>query len=111
MTRPTGKPTGQPRGSTTPAELVELRRAIAGRVEIVQRVATGRFGGAAMARRLGIPERTWYGLVHRKGHAISAHVILQLLYYYRVEAAFLLHGTGPIFRLDAANGSGWTDPC
>jgi hypothetical protein len=55
----------------------------------------GERGGPEMARRLGIPVRTWYN--YEKGITIPAEIILKVIRLTQVEAAWLLDGTGPMF--------------
>jgi phage repressor protein C with HTH and peptisase S24 domain len=49
-----------------------------------------------MARRLGIPVRTWYN--YEGGVTVPAEVILKTIELTSVEAVWLLHGEGPKFR-------------
>jgi hypothetical protein len=49
-----------------------------------------------MARRLGIPVRTWYN--YEGGVTVPAEVILKIIELTSVEAGWLLHGEGPKFR-------------
>ena len=53
-------------------------------------------GGPEMARRLGIPVRTWYN--YEGGVTVPAEVILKIIELTSVEAVWLLHGEGPKFR-------------
>jgi phage repressor protein C with HTH and peptisase S24 domain len=49
-----------------------------------------------MARRLGIPVRTWYN--YEGGVTVPAEVILKIIELTTVEPVWLLHGEGPKFR-------------
>jgi Peptidase S24-like len=49
-----------------------------------------------MARRLGIPVRTWYN--YEGGVTVPAEVILKIIELTSVEAVWLLHGEEPKFR-------------
>jgi hypothetical protein len=49
-----------------------------------------------MARRLGIPVRTWYN--YEGGVTVPAEVILKIIELTSVEPVWLLHGNGPKFR-------------
>jgi hypothetical protein len=49
-----------------------------------------------MARRLGIPVRTWYN--YEGGVTVPAEVVLKIIELTSVEPAWLLHGKGPKFR-------------
>jgi phage repressor protein C with HTH and peptisase S24 domain len=49
-----------------------------------------------MARRLGIPVRTWYN--YEGGVTVPAEVVLKIIELTQVEPVWLLHGKGPKFR-------------
>ena len=49
-----------------------------------------------MARRLGIPVRTWYN--YEAGVTVPAEVILKIIELTSIEPSWLLHGKGPKFR-------------
>jgi len=49
-----------------------------------------------MARRLGIPVRTWYN--YEGGVTVPAEVALKIIELTAVEPVWLLHGKGPKFR-------------
>ena len=49
-----------------------------------------------MARRLGIPVRTWYN--YEAGVTVPAEVILKIIELTAIEPSWLLHGKGPKFR-------------
>jgi hypothetical protein len=49
-----------------------------------------------MARRLGIPVRTWYN--YEGGVTVPAEVVLRIIELTSVEPVWLLHGRGPKFR-------------
>jgi hypothetical protein len=49
-----------------------------------------------MARRLGIPVRTWYN--YEGGVTVPAEVVLRIIELTSVEPMWLLHGRGPKFR-------------
>ena len=50
-----------------------------------------------MARRLGLPLRTWHS--YEEGTAIPADVVLRIIELTSVEPGWLLYGTGPKYRL------------
>jgi hypothetical protein len=52
-----------------------------------------------MARRLGIPVRTWYN--YEAGVTVPAEVILKIIELTAIEPSWLLHGQGPKFRQGA----------
>ena len=55
-----------------PSEAVRARFALAGRIAALRSEMFGERGGAEMARRLGLPLRTWYN--YEEGTAIPAEV-------------------------------------
>jgi hypothetical protein len=57
----------------------------------------GERGGATMARRLGLPLRTWYN--YEVGTAIPAEVVLRVIEMTSVESDWLLNGNEPKYRL------------
>jgi len=57
-----------------------------------------------MARRLGLPIRTWYN--YESGVTIPAEVILKFVELTSVEPLWLLHGRGPKFRTTSASSVG-----
>jgi hypothetical protein len=73
------------------------RHAIARRMATLRSEMFGERGRAAMARRLGLPLRTWYN--YEEGTAIPAEVVLSVIELTSVEPAWLLHETGPKYRI------------
>jgi hypothetical protein len=61
-------------------------------------------GGPELARRLGLPIRTWYN--YESGVTVPAEVVLKIIELTSVEPIWLLHGQGPKFR---ASNSGRGD--
>lgn len=59
----------------------------------------GERGGSEMARRLGLPIRTWYN--YESGVTVPAEVILRFVELTSVEPRWLLHGDGPKYRTNA----------
>ena len=49
-----------------------------------------------MARRLGLPLRTWYS--YEEGTSIPAEVVLSIIELTSVEPRWLLYGTAPRYR-------------
>ena len=80
----------------TPSEAVRVRFALAGRIAALRSEMFGERGGADMARRLGLPLRTWYN--YEEGTAIPAEVILTIMELTSAEPRWLLYGTGPKYR-------------
>ncbi|MFI5461094.1 MAG: S24 family peptidase [Isosphaerales bacterium] len=77
-------------------ESVRAKLALAERLATLRSELYGDRGGPEMARRLGIPVRTWYN--YEGGVTVPAEVILKIIELTSVEAVWLLHGEGPRFR-------------
>src|SRR5215469_9251053 len=85
-------------------ESVRAKLALAERLAQVRAELYGDRGGPEMARRLGIPVRTWYN--YEGGVTVPAEVILKIIELTSVEASWLLHGDGPKFRTTRAERVG-----
>ena len=77
-------------------ESVRAKLALAERLAALRSELFGDRGGPEMARRLGIPVRTWYN--YEGGVTVPAEVILKIIELTSVEAGWLLHGEEPRFR-------------
>jgi hypothetical protein len=77
-------------------ESVRAKLALAERLAALRSELYGDRGGPEMARRLGIPVRTWYN--YEGGVTVPAEVILKIIELTSVEAGWLLHGEGQKFR-------------
>src|SRR5271163_1520978 len=77
-------------------ESVRAKLALAERLAALRSELYGDRGGPEMARRVGIPVRTWYN--YEGGVTVPAEVILKIIELTSVEAVWLLHGEGPKFR-------------
>src|SRR5271155_80902 len=77
-------------------ESVRAKLALAERLTALRSELYGDRGGPEMARRLGIPVRTWYN--YEGGVTVPAEVILKIIELTAVEAGWLLHGEEPKFR-------------
>jgi hypothetical protein len=72
------------------------------KLEIAERLAEfrrelfGERGGPEMARRLGIPARTWYN--YESGVTIPGEVLLAFLVQTGVNPEYLLSGKGPKYQ-------------
>ena len=77
-------------------ESVRAKLDLAERLAALRSELYGDRGGPEMARRLGIPVRTWYN--YEGGVTVPAEVILKIIELTSVEAVWLLHGEGPKFR-------------
>jgi hypothetical protein len=83
------------RRKTLPDSL-RAKLALAGRLAGLRLELFGDRGGPEMARRLGIPVRTWYN--YEGGVTVPAEVVLKIIELTAVEPAWLLHGKGAKFR-------------
>jgi hypothetical protein len=79
-------------------ESVRAKLALAERLGSLRSELFGDRGGPEMARKLGIPVRTWYN--YEGGVTVPAEVVLKIIELTSVEPAWLLHGKGPKFRHD-----------
>ena len=77
-------------------ESVRAKLALAERLASLRSELFGERGGPEMARRLGIPVRTWYN--YEAGVTVPAEVILKIIELTAIEPSWLLHGKGPKFR-------------
>jgi hypothetical protein len=77
-------------------ESVRAKQALAEHLAALRLELFGERGGPEMARRLGIPVRTWYN--YEGGVTVPAEVILKIIELTSVEPAWLLHGKGSKFR-------------
>jgi hypothetical protein len=88
----------------TPPDLVLAKYTLAERLRFLRAELYGERGGPALARRLGVPIRTWYN--YEAGVTVPAEVILRIIELTAVEPMWLLHGKGPKFRSTAAGRPG-----
>src|SRR4051794_28436035 len=77
-------------------ESVRVKCHLFGRLREIRTELYGERGGSEMARRLGLPIRTWYN--YESGVTVPAEVMLKFVELTSVEPAWLLHGKGPKFR-------------
>ncbi len=83
-----------------------LPESLRAKLELAERLTAlrlelfGERGGPEMARRLGIPVRTWYN--YEGGVTVPAEVVLKIIELTSVEPGWLLRGKGQKFR-PAAN--------
>jgi hypothetical protein len=77
-------------------EAVQEKCQLAERLREIRTELFGERGGSEMARRLGIPVRTWYN--YESGVTVPAEVLLRFLELTSVEPIWLLHGRGSRFR-------------
>ncbi len=89
-------------------ESVRAKLALAERLGTLRSELFGDRGGPEMARRLGIPVRTWYN--YEGGVTVPAEVVLKIIELTSVEPAWLLHGKGPKFRHDGPSRNDSASP-
>jgi hypothetical protein len=77
-------------------ESLRAKLALAERLSTLRLELYGERGGPEMARRLGIPVRTWYN--YEGGVTVPAEVVLKIIELTSVEPVWLLHGRGPKYR-------------
>lgn len=77
-------------------ESLRAKLSLAERLSTLRLELYGERGGPEMARRLGIPVRTWYN--YEGGVTVPAEVVLKIIELTSVEPLWLLHGRGPKFR-------------
>ena len=77
-------------------ESLRAKLTLAERLSSLRLELFGDRGGPEMARRLGIPVRTWYN--YEGGGTVPAEVVLKIIELTSVEPTWLLHGKGPKFR-------------
>ena len=77
-------------------ESTAVKSALAARLHIIRVERFGERGGSEMARRLGVPVRTWYN--YEIGVTVPAEVLLCFLEVTGVEPGWLLSGEGPRYR-------------
>src|SRR5438270_8742571 len=89
---------------------VKAKFELADRLRLLRSELYGERGGPELARRLGLPIRTWYN--YESGVTVPAEVVLKIIELTSVEPIWLLHGQGPKFRAassgrpDTSVGSG-----
>jgi len=77
-------------------ESVRTKQTLAERLASLRAELFGDRGGPELARRLGLPIRTWYN--YEAGVTVPAEVILKIIELTAVEPMWLLHGRGPKYR-------------
>src|SRR6478609_2905338 len=89
-------------GSPYMARRKTLPESLRAKLDLAERLAVlrlelfGERGGPEMARRLGIPVRTWYN--YEGGVTVPAEVVLKIIELTSVEPLWLLHGRGSKYR-------------
>ncbi len=85
-------------------DLMKSKYELADRLRQIRAELFGERGGPELARRLGLPIRTWYN--YESGVTIPAEVVLRIIELTSVEPMWLLHGLGHKFRPSGPNQSG-----
>ena len=85
-------------------EAVRAKFLLAERLRTVRAELFGERGGPELARRVGIPIRTWYN--YESGVTVPSEVLLRFIELTAVEPVWLLHGTGSKFRRANPSGGG-----
>jgi hypothetical protein len=89
-----------PRAKTPTASIV-TKQSLAQRLVALRTELFGPRGGPEMARRIGIPIRSWYN--YELGITVAGEVMLRIIELTNAEPRWLLHGAGPRYRLDNAD--------
>lgn len=84
-------------------ESARSKYALAQRLTSLRQELFGDRGGPELARRLGLPIRTWYN--YEAGVTVPAEVVLRLIELTAIEPNWLLHGVGPKYRMGLPNGT------
>src|SRR5580704_11670221 len=79
----------------TPLLTVQSKHALAERIMALRMDLFGARGGPELARRLGIPVRTWYN--YEGGITVPGEILLKIIEVTTVNPMWLLHGTGRRF--------------
>jgi hypothetical protein len=77
-------------------EAVQTKASLSERLRAIRAELFGERGGPELARRLGIPIRTWYN--YESGVTVPGEVILRFVELTGVDPIWLLHGEGPRFK-------------
>ena len=85
---------------------VDLKQMISNRLREVRQERFGEHGGPELARRLGLPARTWYN--YETGVTVPAEVLLSFIDQTGTDPAWLFSGEGPRFG-HGSEGAGWDD--
>jgi hypothetical protein len=74
-------------------KVLQTKQLLAERITDLRLELFGARGGPELARRLGIPTRTWYN--YEGGITVPGEIILKIVEVTAVEPMWLLRGTGP----------------
>ena len=82
---------------------VSVKASISRRLREVRQELFGEHGGPELARRLGLPARTWYN--YETGVTVPAEVLLSFIDQTGANPVWLLSGDGERYRRDVAGSS------
>lgn len=82
----------------TPKTRVNVKALISNRLREIRQDLFGEHGGPELARRLGLPARTWYN--YETGVTVPAEVLLSFIDQTGGNPVWLLSGEGPKYRRD-----------
>jgi hypothetical protein len=80
----------------TPKIRVNVKASLSRRLREIRQEIFGDHGGPELARRLGLPARTWYN--YETGVTVPAEVLLEFIEQTGVCPAWLLNGEGPKYH-------------
>lgn len=80
----------------TPRTRANVKAMVSSRLRDVRQEIFGEHGGPELARRLGLPARTWYN--YETGVTVPAEVLLSFIEQTGVNPIWLLSGKGPRYR-------------
>lgn len=89
-------------------DVIRTKYDLSERLREIRTELYGERGGSEMARRLGVPVRTWYN--YESGVTVPAEVLLRFMELTGVEPSWLLHGNGSKFRANSQGGAEPADP-
>src|SRR6478752_6879963 len=80
----------------TPKTRVNVKASLSKRLREIRQELFGEHGGPELARRLGLPARTWYN--YETGVTVPAEVLLGFIEQTGANPIWLLTGEGPRYR-------------
>jgi SOS-response transcriptional repressor LexA len=80
----------------TPKVRVNVKASLSRRLREIRQELFGDHGGPELARRLGLPARTWYN--YETGVTVPAEVLLGFIDQTGASPAYLISGEGPKYR-------------
>src|ERR1700761_2349053 len=80
----------------TPKVRVNVKASLSRRLKDIRQELFGEHGGPELARRLGLPARTWYN--YETGVTVPAEVLLEFIEQTGANPVWLLSGDGSRYR-------------